>query len=693
MKSSLRVGLGIFGLVVLGGLISAGVFVLFGSQLAVYALVGIVPTLVAIGGLWVRRSVTAAGTDQTQYTRRQARDVGESFVDTWKKRERMRREYPDIAGDGLGLGIDTLVADLEQQGIVFDRTSESFTLGNVGNLEDINSLDSRVEQFDQDLNDGFVTAVEKRLGEIDSELSRIDDLLSVDSIDTAAVSTNEGWQPAGETLDEQRQAAVETIDRATETIQSSISAADDVDRQTVESALAQARESAADNDFDRAVTELLNARDDVRREGETTFSTVRRQIRTLLDTVERTDVGSYLSNETRTDVSDVQRAVDDLSDAMELSALTEQRERATDRCTAMVAQLEANFQEVVRSLERADIPDGYYTVPDAAERRFEDELDRTSDLEEFEATWETAVADLTDALDELRPKADVVSGYDQIRDQIDQQLKSAGRVDGDDLPVRHHHEQFLGLYYRENPDAVSFDIDEPSLTVDGGGEEYEVTTTVQFPKGGPDRDVTITIENESYEATETVTTPLVGTATFAAVPFGEYTVRAAPAASDFGVVEETVRVEDTTEVAVDLPEVTLRDRLCDGISSEAEKYLDELDETFADRFSQEGYLTTEMSYRVDDNYVPCLLVLWGEQADHHVVERPDGTVVVYDLETLTKEVENVAEYNIEAGDSMSFETLREKFLSAPVPDQVIDDIAEKGDLGDAAVTENTIRKQ
>jgi hypothetical protein len=693
MKSSLRVGFGIFAMVVFGGLVAAGVFILFGTQLAVYALVAIVPTLAVVGGLWVRQSVSSAGTDQTQYTRRRARDVGEAFVDVWETRDRMRQEYPDIAADGLGLGVDTLVADMSQEGIEFDRDTGSFTLGDVGNLEDINSLDTRIDQFESDLNVAFVDSVRQRLDDIDSELRRLDDLTPARGSDTPEVSADGGWESVGTTLTETRQSAVGTIDEAAETIQGTISATDDVNRGSVESTLAQARDYANENEFDRAVTELLNARDAVRREGETTFSTARQGILSLLDTVAGSDVDRYLGEGVRTDVSDVRRAVTDLSDAMELSALTEQRERATDRATDIVAELETNLDDIVGRLERADIPDGYYTVPEAADRRFEDELRRADDLGEFESVWKTATTQLTDALDELRPKADVVSGYDQIRDQIERELKSTGRVDATDLPVRQHQEQFLGLYYREHPESVSFDIDEPCLTVSGGTDDYEVTATVQFSKGGPDRDVTVTVGNDSFEATETVTTPLVGTATFESIPFGEYTVRARPAAEEFGTAEQTVQVEADTELSLELPEVTLRDQLCDGLEDEARGYLDQLEDTFAERFDDEGYLTSEMSYRVDQQYVPCLLVLWGERTGNHVAEQPDGTVLVYDLETLGKELENVVAYNIADGESMAFGTLREKFLSAPVPDEVITDIAADADLGEATVAENSIRKQ
>jgi hypothetical protein len=690
VKSSGKTIAGIFALVLLGGLLSAGVFVLFGSQLAVYAAAAIAPMLVVVGGLWVRRRIASTGTDQTQYTRRRAREVGESFTDVWEKRERIRREYPDVFGDGLGLGVDAIIADLATAGIDFDRENGAFTLDGVDTLEDINSLATRVESLDEDLEEAFGGAVRQRFQAINGELERIDDITPASRELAPEDVPDDDWRAAGAQLDDAREIATERIDSAAETIQNTVGSTDDVDRETIEEQLSEARAAAAADRFGDAVTALLDTRDIVRREGESAFSTVRASLRSLLDTIEASDADEYLSD-TDTDVRDIQQAVAGLDDAMELSALTEHREATRDVALAVVEELAADLEDVVTDLDRADIPDGYYTVPDAHDRRFTTELREASDLQEFEDIWVEAVEELTAALDALQPKADVVSGYDHVREVIDDELQATGSVDGDDLPVRQHEEQFLGLYYRENPDTVSFDIDEPSLSIDGETETYTVDVTATFERGGPDRDITITLESDRHTATDTVTTPLVGTATFTDVPFGEYAVEAVPSDDDFGPAETTVSIDADTEVSLDLPEVTLRDRVCDGVLAESEQYLDDLEATFDDRFDEEEYLSTAMSYRVDESYIPCLLVLWADRAGHDATRLDDGTVLVYDAETLVGELENVVAYNLEDGESIAFEELRERFLSAPVPDAALADIAT-AELDDATAGDDHLTK-
>jgi hypothetical protein len=383
VKSSGKTIAGIFGLVLLGGLLSAGVFVLFGSQLAVYAAAAIAPMLVVVGGLWVRRRIASTGTDQAQYTRRRAREVGESFTDVWEKRERIRREYTDVFGDGLGLGVDAVIADLGTAGVDFDRENGAFTLDGADTLEDINSLATRIEALDRDLDKAFGERVRQRIQAINGELERIDDLVPASRGSTPADVPDDDWTAAGTQLDDAREAATEQVDSAAETIQNTVGSTDDVDRETVEGQLAEARAAAAADRFGDAVTALLDTRDIVRREGESAFSTVRASLRSLLDTIEASDTDEYLTD-TDTDVGDIQRAVADLDDAMELSALTEHREATRDVALAIVEELADDLDAAVAKLGRADIPDGYYTVPDAHDRRFTTELRETSDLQNFE---------------------------------------------------------------------------------------------------------------------------------------------------------------------------------------------------------------------------------------------------------------------------------------------------------------------
>ena len=78
-----------------------------------------------------------------------------------------------------------------------------------------------------------------------------------------------------------------------------------------------------------------------------------------------------------------------------------------------------------------------------------------------------------------------------------------------------------------------------------------------------------------------------------------------------------------------------------------------------------------MSYQIDESYVPCLLVLWAERSDHTAIENTDGTIIVYDSDRLRQELTNVLTYNLDKGETISLDGLRERFLSAPVPDSEI----------------------
>ena len=161
---------------------------------------------------------------------------------------------------------------------------------------------------------------------------------------------------------------------------------------------------------------------------------------------------------------------------------------------------------------------------------------------------------------------------------------------------------------------------------------------------------------------------------------------AVPDATSLGIVGAGVQSYTQLEAIAavrDIDEVVISDldeeRVADFINA------------FDDRFDEEGYLSTGMSYRVDESYIPCLLVLWADRAGHGTTQLDDGTVLVYDSETLVGELENVVAYNLEGGESIAFDELRERFLSAPVPDAALADIAT-AELDDATVADDHLTK-
>jgi hypothetical protein len=690
MRESLRTAAIVLGVVVVVGLIGAGTFVAFGSQEAIYATIAIAPILVVVAAVWVARRIESTGTNQVEYIRRRASDVGRATADMWERRSAISSRYPDVFAGGLGLGTDQLVADLNAAGVDFDPDSGTFTLGSVSNLEEINTLHDRVQSMSTELDAAFASAVSDRIAAIETELERLDELAQTARFPDETSVPDDDWEAAGTALDRARDSAHEMIDAAAEQLQDVVTAADSVDHAAVEEHVDAARAGAVDRDFSTAVTELVQARDAVRTAGDSAFSSSREALQSLLETVEESGVTAYLDDPAPAEVRDVKRSVSKMDDAMALSELTRYRRETTERCIEVVLALESDLAEIVGELERADLPAGFYSVPEAANTEYATQLRETAELSAFEERWQTAVDDLTAALAELEPKSQVVSGYDNVRDQIESQLRSEGRIHGSDLPVRANQEQFLGLYYREHPDEVTFDIDEPSLTVAGGPDTYEVEVTVTFEHGGPDREVTVAFEGDGYDASKTITTPLVGSASFSDVPYGEYTIRADPAPSDFGTVTDSVAVDGETSVDIDLPALTLRDRVCDGIEADAERILPDVADTFDDRFAEEGHLRSGMAFGIEDEYVPCLLAVWGEQSDGATAELHDDEVVVYDAETIRSELENVVAYNLDDGDSMSFDDLRERYLSAPVPDETIAAVA--ADLDAATADGTTLRK-
>lgn len=698
MKRETKAAVAMFAVVVAGGAVSAAVFVFVGSQMAVYATVGIVPVLALAGLLWVRGTVKRTGTSQSEITKRRAREVGERFAEAWAHHERMHQAFPDLV-PADPRGGEKIVADLDEQGVEFDRESASISLSRLSSrdIESLNRIEDAIADFEDDRDRAFAENVREEVRSLNRAVADLSDVTSVqtpldpgDVADPPPDRDGEWWESVADDVRTHREAVAETVGDAVEAVRSTVASSSDVDGEAVERALTEAEDALDRGEFETAVEHVHAARDELRTAGGDSFRSARRDLLTLVEAARQVDVDTYLDFDFGDRLDEREREIEALEDATDMAALAEERTALRDLCTDVVAGLESELDRLLDVLDGADLPEGYYWRPEVADEDPASDLQATDSVPAFTEAFERTVDDLADALDRTSTKADVAQGYDEMSERIESVLRSSGRVTPADLPVKRHEDQFMGLYAREH-DGVTYDPDEPVLTADST-ETYTVEVRAKFESGGSERDVTVGLDGDGRADSETVTTPLTAKAVFEDVPYGEYTVRAEPAPEDSATAEETVQVDEDTEVRLEMADVSLRERVCADVGPELDQFVADLGPKLSDRFEADGYLDTGMSYSIDDEYVPCLLVTWASREGHDVVETDDG-ILVYDDDLLTGELENVVRYNLDAGEEMSFERLRVDFLSVPAPDAAIRElVAESAADESVSLTENALTK-
>jgi hypothetical protein len=389
-------------------------------------------------------------------------------------------------------------------------------------------------------------------------------------------------------------------------------------------------------------------------------------------------------------VETVERELEDLESALDVEALTRHRESMRAATREIVAALEAQLEDAVRALEAEDLPAGYYTRPEVADADHAATFRNVEDIAALEREWRASVDALVNAVDAMETKATVVEAYPDVAETIDEELRTNGTVTAEDLPVRHA-EQFFGLYFRRNPD-VEFDPDAPSLSR-GSVESYSVDVAVSYDEGSEDkRTAVVELSNGGgFEARAVVETHLVGSTTFEDVPFGEHTLSVDPREDDYTPVERSIQIDGDLEVTVDVEQQSLYDQLVGDRESTIRSQVDEFGPRLTDRFADQGYLSTEMEFPITDEYVPGLLAAWAD-AEGYAIARAEGVVYVYDGEQLSQEIMNVIKYNIDADETLPYERLRSNFLSTPVPDQVIAELAEATGLSVTATDDGLTAK-
>ncbi|WP_440989658.1 hypothetical protein [Haloarchaeobius baliensis] len=699
MNGQTRAALGIGALTVLMAAVGAGLFVFASTQLGVYFVVGGIPVVLLVVAVAYVRGVLSGEDNTGQYVEQRTKQVGESLRDFWRSLSSVEDAYPRFDASTLRSRADSLVADYEAQGGQFDRESGSFSVGkgaSSGELQELERIDAEVTTLAADRDDQLYDFVRDELDALHADMRALADadIASEPADPPEPPLPDEGspsgidyWEAVGDDLEEYRTEADVTVDEAIARVRDiQRNATDAYDEAAVDRHLEDAEADRRDGEYGHAVDAVLEAQATLESELSGSFAQDHEDLDVFVETILDSGAEQYVDAELFDRVRSVQRELDELDSALDVGSLSEHRQTVRTAALDIVEALDTELERHVRTLDGEDLPAGYYSRPDVADEGHVDELRAVGPVHELDREWDAVVAELVDAVGTVKTKATVVEAYDDVAETIEERLRQHGTVTEDDLPVRHAG-QFFGLYFRRNPD-VEFDPDAPALHR-GEVETYTVEVAVSYDEGSEaKRRATVTLDGGEYDGREVVETHLAGTATFVEVPFGEYELVVAPSADDYGRVERTVQVEDDTDLSVDLEPVTLVEQLVDGREDEIGEHVTEFAPRLRDRFDEEGYLSTEMAFPITDDFVPGLLASWADREGYAVTRTDDGTVIVYDDSQLSQEIMNVIQYNLDEGDRLSYERIRSNYLSVPVPDPVIEELAADTGLSVETTTDS-----
>jgi hypothetical protein len=689
MKRETKSALGIGGIVIVAAAVGLGLFLFTSSQLGVGFIAIGIPTLLVVGvGVYVRSVVSRQGTSESNYTKQQATETATGLRDFHTEFEALRNEYPDWTADDVETDVEQVADDLEEQGVSFDTAAGTYSSKRFGSadIQDLERIQSDVRDLDSTLTDSFEEFVRSELRRLRDTLGRLEDA------DLADVRSWRGQQAVDDAsheiealedvLADHRADATEVVERASDEVEALLGDVDGrVDDAQVRGLLEDAQSRAEADDYDGAVDAVLDAQAALEGDLSGRFEADRESVENVLEAVQSSVVEEYVSNRHVERVEEIDAAMASLDSALDVSDLREHRDDLREVCIEMVAEMEGDLEDDLSALGRADVPADYYEWPSAGDEEYESRLRRTDDLDQFRLTWTGAVGDLSNALDDLSEKASVARSYDDIESVIDQEIRASAEVTAEDLPVKDAG-AFMDLYARKHAE-VSYDSSGPALVAAGDGETHDVTVFAQFDEGGPKRGVAIEIEGTAHDDSEHRRTHLAEEVTFEEVPFGEYEVRAVPDPDDYRTPTETVTVEDDARVELTMDEVGLREQVCEGVEADIREYLPDLEDDLTDQYDDEGYLAASMDYPITDDYVPCLLAIWAEEADLSVTRTDADGVVAYDGEQLDREVEMVVQHNLGEDETMTFDDFRTRFLSAPLPDDVIREAVADAEFGES----------
>ena len=675
MRPAVGNALRLVAVVLLAGGVGASVLLATGSDIGV-GLAGVgVPLVVAVGiAVYVQMTINQNATTPGEFVHDRARSAATTFRDEVTTYNRRRGHHPAWETGRLDTQVDQLVDDFAAAGVTVSPDDGTFEIDDPSNPREFDSLEEAVSEFARQRDASFEEFVETEIRRADDALGRLaPDVLPASDIDSVPPSaTPSDPDDAAATLSEARETGRATVERAANQVAETIQQYDG-DPATIRESLDRAESAAADGQIETAVEAIEQATSTAEAAVGEAFDDRRETVEALVETVDQSVVETYVDREHVEAVSEIGDEIGDIDTAMDQSALADAERRLRKHCRATVEQLQADLDANIETIQRADIPVGFYTVPAAAGRDYAGQLRSAEDLSVFRTTWVDAVGALTDAVETATEKASVADSYGMVEDEIDETLRTTGRVEGSSLRVASP-EQFMQLYADANPE-VEYDPSGPTLSAPGGSETYTLTVTARLADNdGSQYEFQLDVDGESDHRTARATDYVATRESFERLSYGEYEVTATVDDGSFPTVSETVRVTADREVELTVERQSVAQRVCgrdrDAVREQIPTVAGELERTF----DRESHLAPEMEFPITDEYVPCLLALWAEEAGHDA-RLDDGRVLVYDHDELVERVEHAVRQSVvDGGETLTFETIRSRYLSVPISDGLLETV-------------------
>ena len=685
MKSTRRDALVAGGVVVGLAVLGVAVFLFSGSGNAVLFFIAGVPVLLILGGVaWHRRETRSAGSTSPRIesmTNDLADDVEELLV-TYRRLEAETPWDPSSYVEP----IRSIQRDLENRG--FEITTEGDAIGvevveySMG-IGAISQHREQVRDTLDSLESGYSEDVD---AQIDAMNEQIDRLVEENLLDPSAAGAIEAAPGAGTGLE--RLAGVLQNRRGTfqDLLDDAESRVHDVTGERVIE-WPEVEQQIAAGQY-RAAADLVLDPEGVEPPDP---EPKKAALLALVDAAESSIARQYADPSRFETLEEVRSEVEAIDSAYELDELTGRlRPRTLRTCADIVVDMREELTDYIDRFSGSDIPDGFFERPSVLDRSLEDELRDASDMEAFRARWTGMVDELASGLDTAAEREGALQAYDDVVDTVERTLAAESEVTTDDVPYNPA-EPIMRLYDHRNPE-VGLMPGRPALTqnTEMVGQEFDLTVDIRLdPPETREVTVSVSIRDETQRRTQTVEGS--GRIGFEGILGGEATVSASADDDRFGSRETELTLDRDRTVELRLAEETAIDRLCAGVRTNAELLLAEVDDDITAQYESEQYLTDGMALGVQDEFAPCVLALWADDAGLSVRVEDDDTVLVYDRQRMQNQLVDLTEQRVSGGGELAYEEMRERFLKPPASDALIRDILEQAELDiDVELTDETV---
>lgn len=423
-------------------------------------------------------------------------------------------------------------------------------------------------------------------------------------------------------------------------------------------------------DFEKGITSLTRIKNSLESIAGGDFSAYKTDLLIAIGKILAT-VESKIDNDYTQKLLILEDRAKKLESASKIGELQQIEPQIIPTANEIVKEVYATIKNNETTIMQANFPQRFYPERQSIEKEYNELLNEIN-VKVYSEKFSSLLKIMIPIMEKSGLKAKIIGIYSKIENKIKSELDTKGKITAAELKVKNP-EEFMELYSYFHPDALydSFQkiLSFPQVTRD----LYKVSVRVLNKDDQALNGAEVSLKLDDKIIKKEVSDKS-GNATLTGLNKGFYKLLIKQ--KGYKNQSKEIELDNDLSIELKLKEVPLGEKLCKDREESLQKSLVKFRDMIQREIDSKKYILSTFDFKAKAEYVPCLLYLWSKDIEKVKFIKYRKDYMVYDVNTLQKEIETLIEENIEIGRKENIQDLTDGYLSAPLPVEEIIAIIE-----------------